>query len=268
MSGRMRIKVAPQYATHWLGCRVCIGCRDAQAATWTTRLTHETRSHSHNIFLTLTYDDNHLPNGLQIPHLQKFWKRLRKRTKNTLKYFACGEYGDRTKRPHYHAAIFGLNPFGDEKKYDMDNNHSETLTQLWGHGQVLIAELTPPRMAYVAGYVMKKAGHKKQIYCDEDGVEIQAPFRKMSNGLGAAWLGKYMTDLRNGFVQNADKRKIAIPRYYTDILKTINHGALHQQIQEQKDKARAKMEAPIRDRCKAGETIRMQQIKKAKRDKN
>lgn len=259
------MKVAPQYATHWLPCGTCLGCREQQAATWAVRLRHETRSHSHSTFLTLTYDDENLPDGLDKTHLQRFWKRLRKTTPNKLKYFACGEYGDKTKRPHYHAAVFNLDKYGDERKYDTENEESQLLTETWGKGRVLRSELTPARISYVAGYVLKKAGYKKQIYCDEDGVELQAPFRKMSTALGKDWLKKYDEDLKHGYVQDED-RKLPIPRYYLDKIKEAN-PELSRYIQEQKDAKREEMPTPDRDRNKAAEAIRHQQIKRAKRDK-
>lgn len=263
--GRIKFKVAPEYATHWLPCGKCLGCRDAETATWALRLQHEARSHSHNTFLTLTYDDAHLPLGLQIPDMQKFWKRLRRALPNKIKTFYCGEYGDRTKRPHYHAAVFGSVTQGDETRWDNDNLTSESLNAIWGNGLVTISELTPYRMAYVAGYVLKKAGYKKQLYCDEDGVELQPPFRKMSVGLGKQWLEKYANDLRLGYAQT-EGRKLSIPRYYNEIIKKTRPD-LAEMIQKNKDTEREKRPPPDKNRNKAAEKIREQQVKKARRDR-
>lgn len=262
---RLKFNIEQHEATHWLPCQTCVGCREAQALEWTIRLKHETRSHSHSTFLTLTYADEATNIALDIPELQRFWKRLRKYSSSPIKYFACGEYGDRTKRPHYHAAVFNLGTMPDAKKWDMENTVSETLNGIWKNGRVLQSELTPPRIAYVTGYVMKKAGYKKQIYCDEDGVDIQAPFRKMSNGLGKQWLEKYATDLREGCVQHEDY-KIAIPRYYLEKLKK-DRPHLAEIINKAKDERRQAMQAPDRDRLDAAEQIRHQLIKKHKRDK-
>lgn len=54
-------------------------------------------------FVTLTYDNDSLPgdSGLHKEDFQRFMKRLRKYSGYDLKYFACGEYGGRFKRPHY-----------------------------------------------------------------------------------------------------------------------------------------------------------------------
>lgn len=267
--GRFKFKCHPRYATHWLDCQTCLGCREKQALTWTIRLKHESRCHSHSTFLTLTYDEPNLPDGLQIPDMQRFWKRLRKALPNKIKTFYCGEYGPTTHRPHYHAAVFGMPPFPDERKWDMDSNTSDTLNQLWGKGIATTSELTPDRMAYVAGYVMKKAGYKKQRYlaAGEDGiaVELQPPFRRMSQGLGKEWLAKYADDLREGCVHH-DGFRAAIPRYYTDRIEKYDPD-FAAYIKSNKDAQRQKMSAPDRDRLDAAEAIRHQQIKRAKRNK-
>ena len=215
------------------------------------------------MFLTPTYDDDHLPvTGLDIGDMQLFWKRLRKALPYKIRTFYCGEYGDRTQRPHYHAAVFGLQPFGDEKRWDSENMVSATLTKIWGKGTITLSELTPDRMAYVAGYVMKKAGYRKQYYTDGTGVALQPPFRRMSNGIGKAWLVKYAHDLREGCVHH-EGFKAAIPRYYLD---TLGPQLAHQ-IQKARQEAQEKYPEPVRARLDAAETIRRQQIKKAKRDK-
>lgn len=267
--GRIRLKVAAQYATHWLPCGTCLGCRDAETAAWALRLKHESRLHSHNTFLTLTYEDDKLPDGLQITHMQLFWKRLRRNAAVKFKHFYCGEYGDRTKRPHYHAAVLGLNEPSDSKRWDAENNTSDTLNNIWGQGLVTTSELTTARMAYVAGYVLKKAGYKKQHFLipGDDGIpiEVQAPFRRMSQGLGAKWLDKYQNDLRLGYIQN-DDRKITIPRYYRNRLEKDN-PELAEYIKTNQDIERKKRPPPDRERNKAAEKIRSQQIQQARRNK-
>lgn len=232
---------------------------------WAFRLDNESRSHSHNTFLTLTYDEKHEPAGLMIPHMQKFWKRLRRQNATQIKTFYCGEYGDRTRRPHYHAAVFGMTPFEDAKKWDTDNDVSDTLNKIWGMGRVTISEANTNRYAYVAGYVLKKAGYRKQVYCDEDGVELQKPFRRMSQGLGKQWLNKYATDLRNGYALQ-DGRKTTIPRYYLDRIEK-DYPELAEQIATAKEERRASLPPPDPARGRAAEEIRRQQIKQRQRDK-
>lgn len=258
--------------THWLPCGKCLGCREIQQQQLAIRLAHQARYYDDNHFLTLTYDDDKRPDGLQKNDLQKFWKRLRQSiargnlpiTQKGLKYLACGEYGDRTQRPHYHAAILGLK-IDDLKKWDSENSTSPTIDRLWGNGIVTVSELTEPRMQYVAGYVLKKAGYRKQTYCDEDGVELQAPFRDMSKGLGKEWIEAYATDLRHGYLQH-NGAKHSIPRYYKDKI-SKNQPTLNQYIEDQKSKNWKELTSTDRECLKTGEKIREQQIKQRKRDR-
>lgn len=71
---------------------------------------HESQSHDFSCFVTLTYDDEHMPYGgdLHYRHFQLFLKKLRKRLGRPVRYFMCGEYGDRLGRPHYHAILIGV----------------------------------------------------------------------------------------------------------------------------------------------------------------
>ena len=95
-------------------CGQCIGCRLSKSREWAARCVVEAKSHKNNMFLTLTYDDAHLPEdgSLHYEHFQLFMKRMRKyfmsRFGQQLRFFMCGEYGDKLGRPHYHAIIFGV----------------------------------------------------------------------------------------------------------------------------------------------------------------
>lgn len=86
-------------------CGKCINCRVSRSREWTIRLMNELQYYKTSLFVTLTYDDEHLPsdNGLHISDLQKYFKRLRRDldySNRKIKYFACGEYGDQFGRPH------------------------------------------------------------------------------------------------------------------------------------------------------------------------
>lgn len=243
----------------WIPCQNCLGCREQQQQQLAIRLLHESREASHKIFLTLTYDDEHEPAGLEKRQLQLFMKRLRRKTNAKIKYLACGEYGDRTQRPHYHAAMLGL-AITDRIKWDSENYRSEQLEATWGQGIVTVSDLTDDRARYVAGYVLKKAGYRKQTYCDEDGVELEAPFRVMSKGMGRQWLKKYQNDLRHGYMQH-DGVKYTIPRYYKDIIKKENK-TLQAQIETEREKIQNI--TPDKDRLKTAEIIRQKQIRETR----
>jgi len=92
-----------------VGCGQCIHCRANRRREWVLRILLELEKHEFNTFLTLTYDDVHLPGdqSLQPKHLTDFFKRLRKKVEYPIRYYAVGEYGEETERPHYHIALFG-----------------------------------------------------------------------------------------------------------------------------------------------------------------
>lgn len=134
-------------------CGKCGPCLINRRREWTTRILLEQRLHSQSFFLTLTYAEENLTfieNGLATlwpADLRNFWKRLR-RSGEEVRYYACGEYGDLTWRPHYHAIVFGLRSFLDVEK-------------IWGLGHVHVDVLTAANAAYTAGYCQKSMMSEK-----------------------------------------------------------------------------------------------------------
>lgn len=183
-------------------CGKCDGCRADKARVWSLRMYHESSLHKQNSFVTLTYAD--APERLIKEDLQKFFKRLRH--KFDFRYFACGEYGETTNRPHYHAVIFGqdFRDSGDGVVNINDQLYTNSVLQeAWGHGQVAVADVTMATCCYVAGYVHKKIG-------DED------TFTVMSRrpGIGSEWLAKYKDDLiRTGSV-TVEGKEYPVPLRY------------------------------------------------------
>lgn len=177
------------------GCGKCAVCLSKRRYQWTGRLLLEqaiaTRAH----FLTLTFDEKHCPKDMSVRprHLQLFWKKLRENTGEKIRYFAVGEYGDQTLRPHYHAALFGLpllrhiNP-GDAHIFGLPACTCEICTS-WGQGGVGIGDLTPASASYIAGYVTKRSTHRSSPEYQPGGaLEGRHPeFARMSlrPGIGA-----------------------------------------------------------------------------------
>lgn len=192
-----------------LPCGKCIGCRADQSLMWSIRAYHEAQLHNQNCFITLTYSDEYFPHDGKIDkrELQLFFKRLRKAIAPTkLRYIACGEYGDTTKRPHYHALIFGLD-FRDlrsQKVTDSSYTHP-VLTECWGKGICQIDPVTLGSIMYVCGYVNKKLS-------DED------TFSLMSRrpGIGKLWLDKYLPELKKVGSVIMEGREFPIPARYMD----------------------------------------------------
>lgn len=136
-------------------CMRCFPCRVNRRRIWAHRMDLEARKHGDSSFVTLTYDDENLPpGGTLVPRDTQLWlKRLRKvLAPQKIRYFLAGEYGPQTHRPHYHMALFGIDPFtagGVDGKGGLVN-------QTWAKGFTYVGSLTPDSTMYIAGYVTKK----------------------------------------------------------------------------------------------------------------
>ncbi|QXN75056.1 replication initiator protein [Microvirus mar17] len=157
-----------------INCGQCLSCRILNAKQWAERCFLESQFYDSNYFFTLTYDDEHLPIAecgaptLRKRDFQLFMKRLRKSFET--RYFACGEYGDNTYRPHYHSLMFGLklNDLVPYKTVKKKNNvytyyNSPQINEIWGKGYVVITNLTADTCAYTARYCMKKVGFNTNV---------------------------------------------------------------------------------------------------------
>ena len=171
-------------------CGSCSGCRIERAKEWKVRCCLEASRFEVNSFITLTYDNAHLPKDgfLVKKDLQDFFKRLRYYC-GDVRYFACGEYGEITHRPHYHALLFGVN-FDDCSFHTMSNHRpfftSDKLSKAWPHGLALVGSVDSGSIAYVTGYV-----EKKQL--DHDWFKYPVkPFSLMSRKPG---IGSFYYDL-------------------------------------------------------------------------
>lgn len=223
-------------------CGHCIGCRLEYSRQWANRCLLEMQQHDKNCFITLTYDDDHIKNKwfsklkdkqeyivptLVKKDLQLFFKRLRKELDKQdikIRFFACGEYGDNTFRPHYHAIIFGWMPsdLSLVSKSDLGYNYysSDILTKIWPNGFNLVTDATWETCAYVARYVTKKVnGRLESVYSDNN---IEKEFITMSNrpGIGYDYYfgseGKkcYATFLSDYIKTDFGSRKISRVRYF------------------------------------------------------
>jgi len=143
------------------GCGHCVPCRIKKRREWTHRMMLEAAEHGDNSFITLTYDEENVPQDLSVsPYiLSGFVKRLRKNTKAKFRYFGCGEYGDASGRPHYHLALFGFPAclYGRTRHlYVHCCEPCAAIKKAWPNGRTESGLLTPHSMAYVAGYLNKK----------------------------------------------------------------------------------------------------------------
>jgi len=195
-----------------LPCGKCVGCRLRRAQSWALRCFHELQLHDDSVFLTLTYDDEHLPGdrSLRYSDVQSFFRRLRH--SGSFRFFMCGEYGSRTSRPHYHVLLFGRS-FPDRVAYDGTLFTSPTIDKAWGLGSARFGRVELASVAYVTGYVAEKFEAKEYP-------GRRKPFCKMSNrpAIGRDFALKYLPDFRDGAAV-FDGRKIPLPRYYRELIK-------------------------------------------------
>lgn len=214
-------------------CNSCIGCIKAHAQAWAFRCHLEGTQRPHNAFATLTYDEEHVPFTLQIRDLQLFLKSLRQRAARdagtTLRYFASGEYGARTQRPHYHAILFGYDAVG--------TNGQGMVQDSWKRGQVRVEPLTPARIAYCAGYTDKKANDRflSVEHCDpETGEAWQPPFITMSRRPG---LGSHARKWKESWRLFAvhDGKKLPVPRYLHQAWRDTATETEIEQLQTERD---------------------------------
>lgn len=211
-------------------CRKCLPCRLNIAREKAIRCMHEASQHEENIFLTLTYSDQNLISPrLQYKDWQDFAKRLRTTTSNKITYMVTGEYGDKNKRPHWHAILFNYRPT-DAKYYQNtdrgDQIHTSSLIdELWGKNDPesapsQIGEVTLDSAGYVARYAAKKLIH------GHDGTHDYNPTHKTSSkrAIGRSWIEKYHDHtFQNGFVVLSNGQQTKIPRYYVDWAKKYKY---------------------------------------------
>lgn len=210
-----------EFATFQLPCGKCIECRLDYARQWAVRCVHEAQMHEKNAFITLTYDDEHLSSPKLIySDFQKFMKKLRKLQNEPIGVFVTGEYGEKTKRPHWHAILFNWSPSDGVYKYSNDRGDrvfsSETLTKLWGKGTAEYGSVTFHSAGYCARYAAKKLVHGK------DGEHEFEPISKKSSkhAIGKKWLEKHWRDFVNvGGIVLPDGSVTSVPRYYEKWLK-------------------------------------------------
>ncbi len=226
-------------------CGRCLGCRATQARDWSVRIMHERECHDSAWFLTLTYDDERIPeNGsLCAQDLQKFFKAVRRDEK--VSYYACGEYGERNERPHYHAVLFGadfLDKYSHLNRRGRDVWRSPALESYWDHGISEFGTVTAASAAYVAGYVRKKVS--KKVFPDHynrvdpvtgELVELEPEFSRMSlkPAIGRRWIEKYWADVYPRDFVLIDGKEFKPPRYY-DKWMMENHPEIMIDVKERR----------------------------------
>lgn len=161
-------------------------------------------------------------------------KRFRERIKKPVRFYMCGEYGDKLERPHYHYLIFG---YDFEDKYYFKKSlagtplfRSALLEEIWTEGHSWIGQVDYATCAYIASYVMKKMNGKKaeEHYrrTDEAGNDywLQPEFNLMSRNPGIAkdWWMKFHQDVTTTDAVWRGDIKTKPPRYYDKLRELLD----------------------------------------------
>lgn len=181
---------------------------------------HEAQMHSENAFLTLTYSDEFLKSPrLVYSDFQLFMKRLRKVQDAPIGMFVTGEYGDVTKRPHWHVITFNWYP--RDAVYSRPNERgdkifkSADLERIWGQGRCEVGSVTFESAGYVARYAAKKLEHGR----DQDHDFHPISKKSSKHAIGKAWVEKYWPEVVNLGCIVLNGVKMSTPRYYEKWLK-------------------------------------------------
>lgn len=292
----------PRYQEIKIPCGQCIGCRLAYSRDWATRIALEAqKTPERNWFLTLTYAPEFLPisqkilketgeiieNETLIPKdLSNFIKKLRRNREyhhgdTAIKFYGCGEYGDKGGRPHYHVCLMNMTLLSEEVEPWFLNASgqqiykSETIQKIWGKGIISAGEVTWESAAYVARYMLKKQKGKSAETQKAMGKEIE--FTRMSRrpgiaaGVSPEELKKiYQTD--QIIIPGKKPKKVKPPKYY-DKLFDLTAPEEYEKIKAKRKEAAIhareiqllKTSLSEENYLKTKEEIKVEQIKALKR---
>jgi len=208
-----------KYKKYLVPCGRCPSCRHRRVNEWVFRLMQEDEVSVTSHFVTLTYNTDHVPispNGfmtLDKADLQKYFKRLRKllpKDNYKVRYYAVGEYGGKTTRPHYHMIIFNV---PDENMF-FDAWHIDGIPL----GSVHVGKVSGNSIAYTMKYMEKPK--RKPLHNRDD---RKPEFCLMSKGIGQTYVHDQSIDYHNQdisrlYVVKPDGRKVAMPRYYRKMI--------------------------------------------------
>ena len=216
-----------------LPCGKCLPCRLNHAKEWAVRCVLESLDYENNYFLTLTYDDDHLPaDGLLYrSDVQKFLKRFRRHF-GPVRYFGCGEYGSKNARPHFHLILFGPN-IDDLRQVGAGLYESKKLKEIWPYGFHYIGFVSYASCNYVAKYSTKKLFGGRS---DEFLMASTNP------GIGYRWCKEHLPDVLKYdgvFGPFGDQRVAKMPRYFEKMAEVLDNSEYVKVKERRLDKSAA-----------------------------
>ena len=145
-----------------------------------------------------------------------------------LRYYACGEYGEESNRPHYHAIVFGYWPFDAVQRPGRKNfvyYTSDFIRRCWPFGNHIVTCVTYETCQYTAQYILKKQlGKDAADYYKALGIASERAMMSLKPGIGATWFDKYHDDIYKDDTLIIAGRKLRAPKYY-DRLFDIYYGS-------------------------------------------
>lgn len=286
-------------------CGRCIGCRLDYSRQWANRCMLELSYHDSAYFVTLTYDEAHVPRrwyadsetgeayrslSLEKRDWQLFMKRLRKRfPDDRIRFFACGEYGSTTFRPHYHAIVFGLHLPDLVEKFRKDGfvyYTSQSLQDCWSVregsttpltpiGYAIVSDVSWDTCAYVARYVTKKlTGPEGTFYTDHN---IDPPFTLMSRkpGIARQYYDDHPDLYENEYINISTPtggKKFRPPKYFDKLFdedhpkESVEMRELRRHLAEEAQKAKlAQTDLELLEYLELEEQKKLNQVKKLER---
>lgn len=226
-----------KYSYYLVPCGKCLACRINRRREWTARLQQELIYSKSAYFVTLTYDDAHLPHddsgnqSVSKRDVQLFIKRLRKHYGEGLRYFLNSEYGPETLRPHYHCIIYNLPedlPSKSRQCVRFWNGRksifylNDKLTELWQNGDVEFSDVTKERCGYCAKYFVSRQDVPDYL---TPNFSLISKGRIADSGLGgigyrfaSAISGKVHYSGGRYMLNPSSGRPVALPRYYKDVI--------------------------------------------------
>lgn len=190
-------------------CGKCPACLARFRADWVKRLEIEHKYSKSADWVTLTYNEKNYPENGKISKrdIQLFFKVLRKKSETKIKYFAVGEYGENTKRPHYHIVIFNVSGNSNERFKAIDSS--------WDKGFIKIGDVSIKSIKYTLKYMLKSF--------KEESSELK-PFRLMSKSIGIGYVDNlkdwHKNDITRNFIVVENGAKNRLPRYLRDKIYT------------------------------------------------
>lgn len=215
-------------------CRECLSCVTVRRRQWQIRVGHEMPYHENWSFLTLTIAPENLKSvSLDFSMLTKFWKRLRHQFGHKIMYLACGEYGSKQKRPHFHAVVNVAfeDQYFDKMSGEYELYKSDLLDKAWQYqGDAWIGEVTAASVGYVIGYINAKLPkYQRESVDPETGLTPMTRFDPFVNqwvecvpeaqrqstrpAFGRRWFDEYASDLFKGYLSYKGIR-VPIPKTY------------------------------------------------------